>query len=188
MPHKGRWRNRLQGTGEDVSSGPVVTGEPDDVGFRVVGLKAEEESDVSATKAVDRLIWIADRAEVAIWRRQLSEQPILPFVDVLILVDRDPLVPPAVGRGELLVRLESSKPISPSSSTWKSGGSPARSCCSRRIRKPREWKVVTVILATQSGSNARMRSRISSAALRVKVIARQTSGRTPRAVTRCAMR
>ena len=52
------------------------------------------------------------------------------------------------------------------------GVKPTRSPCSRRIRTPSEWKVLTAsFAAARPPTSARARSRISSAALLVKVIA-----------------
>ena len=75
-----------------------------------------------------------------------------------------------------------------SSAMPKSGVRPARAACSRRITRPSPWKVVTVSRPACAGISLSRRSRISRAARRVKVRARQVSGATPRSVTCAAMR
>ena len=60
-------------------------------------------------------------------------------------------------------------------------GSPSRSCCSRMIRTPKAWKVLTVSPRVRSRAPASLmiRSFISAAALLVKVTARMARAGTP---------
>src|SRR3954452_8544841 len=58
----------------------------------------------------------------------------------------------------------------------------------RRIRTHAEWKVDTHIVSAAGPTRPATRSRISPAALFVKVIARTCPGRTPRAASRYAIR
>ena len=77
------------GGGEDVRGRAVVLLEPDDLGAGKVLLEAQDVGDLGAAPAVDRLVVVADAAEVA---ARLGEQPqpqILGDVGVLIFVDED---------------------------------------------------------------------------------------------------
>ena len=58
---------------------------------------------------------------------------------------------------------------------------------SRRIDRPSEWNVWTGTSPACAGRRCFSRSRISAAARRVKVTARQLSAGTPRSPTRCAI-
>jgi len=60
------------GCAEDVSGRAIVTLEPDDLGAGKVRLEAEDVVDLCAPPAVDRLIVVADAADIA---GSLSEQP-----------------------------------------------------------------------------------------------------------------
>ena len=77
---------------------------------------------------------------------------------------------------------------SASDATRKPRCKPAALWCSRRMDRPREWNVCRGTRSQASGSSARRRSRISPAARRVKVIARQQAGGTAWSETRWAMR
>jgi hypothetical protein len=77
---------------------------------------------------------------------------------------------------------------SASSATRNPGPSPTASCCSRRIRSPSPWKVVTSIRRASPGTRSSSRSWSSAAARRVKVIARHRSAGMARSSTRCASR
>ena len=61
-------------------------------------------------------------------------------------------------------------------------------CCMRRMRTHVEWNVATHIRCAVGPTSDATRSRISAAALLVKVMARICPGCTPRAPMRCAMR
>ena len=61
-------------------------------------------------------------------------------------------------------------------------------CCMRRMRTQVEWNVATHIRCATGPTSPATRSRISAAALLVKVMARIWPGCTPRSAMRCAMR
>jgi len=82
--------DRLAGRLDQGPRRAVVTGEVDHAGAGMILAEAQEETDVRPAEAVDRLVGIADRAEVRSRRRQDLDQRVLESVDVLILVDRDP--------------------------------------------------------------------------------------------------
>src|SRR4029077_19536727 len=73
---------------------------------RVVGAEAEEDADVGAAEAVDRLVGIADGAEIGAGGSEDPEERGLERIDVLVLVDRDPGEAPAVALGAVGLRLE----------------------------------------------------------------------------------
>ena len=78
-----------------------------------------------------------------------------------------------------------------SSATPNEGGSPAASGCSPRIRRPRPWNVVTVSSSAGPASTwprPASRSRISWAARRVNVMARNCRAGRPSSVTWWAIR
>ena len=82
-------RDQAGGGAEDVAGGAVVALEPDDGGAGEILLEAQDVVDLGAAPAVDRLVVVADAAEV---RRALREQPqpqVLHDVGVLVLVDQD---------------------------------------------------------------------------------------------------
>lgn len=65
---------------------------------------------------------------------------------------------------------------------------PNRSISERRMRTQAEWKVETHIILAWFPTSPATRSRISAAALLVKVMASTAPGCTPRIPTRWAMR
>ena len=65
---------------------------------------------------------------------------------------------------------------------------PKRSISARRIRTQAEWKVETHINVARLPTSSATRSRISAAALLVKVMANTAPGCTPRIPTRWAIR
>ena len=83
---------------EDGLRRAVVLLEDDDARFREVVLEVEDVADVGGAPGVDRLVGIADDADVAVARGPLLGQHVLRDVRVLELVDEDVL--PA--RGVLL--------------------------------------------------------------------------------------
>ena len=77
----------------------VVLLQADDGRLRVVALEVEDVADVGGAPGVDRLVGVADDADVGVrWRRQQPREHVLGDVRVLELVDQDVLV-------ALLVRL-----------------------------------------------------------------------------------
>ena len=91
--HQRRRRDRLHGGGQDRRRRAVVAGQPDQPGVGEVLREAQEEADVGAAERVDRLVRVADRAEVAVGRAEQPQQLVLHRVDVLVLVDEDPPPP-----------------------------------------------------------------------------------------------
>ena len=51
--------------------------------------KIQDVLDIGAAETVDRLVVVADDAEVAVAGRQQADQPVLGVVGVLVLVDQD---------------------------------------------------------------------------------------------------
>ena len=80
----------LRGSGDDGAARAVVAPERDRRRARIIAAEALEAGGIGAAKAVDRLMRIADGAEIAgRRRRELREQPVLPRIDVLELIDAD---------------------------------------------------------------------------------------------------
>ena len=77
------------GRGEDVAGRAVILFEPDDRRAGEVLLEAQDVGDLGAAPRIDRLVVVADAAQVA---ARLGEQPqpfVLALVGVLIFVDED---------------------------------------------------------------------------------------------------
>ncbi len=71
-------------------------------------LELEDVADVGAPEGVDRLVRVADHAEIPVLLGQELQQPVLGMVRVLVLVDQDvaKCLPPALARlGKALQRL-----------------------------------------------------------------------------------
>src|SRR3546814_2486429 len=82
-------RDQAGSGGEDMRRRTVVALEPDDAGAREILLEAQDVADLGATPAVDRLVVVADAAEVAVALRQEAQPEVLRDVGVLVLVDQD---------------------------------------------------------------------------------------------------
>ena len=67
----------------------IVAFEPDDLGAGEVLLEAQDVVDLGAAPAVDRLVVVADAADVRRALRQEAQPQVLRDVGVLILVDQD---------------------------------------------------------------------------------------------------
>ncbi len=80
-------RDHRRGAGKDRLGRAVVLFELDDGRVGVVLLEVEDVADVRAPPCVDRLVGIADDAEIAVARRELADQPVLHAVRVLVFVD-----------------------------------------------------------------------------------------------------
>ena len=81
--------DEVRGGGQDVRCRTVVALQPDDGGAGEILLEAQDVADLGAAPAVDRLVVVADAADVL---RALGQQPqpeILGDVGVLVLVDQD---------------------------------------------------------------------------------------------------
>ena len=75
---------------QDHRAAAVVLLESHDLRVCVVVLEVEDVADLRAAEAIDRLVRIADDADVAVGRRKLAQQVVLHAVGVLELVDEDP--------------------------------------------------------------------------------------------------
>ena len=81
--------DQVRGGGQDVRRRAVVALQPDDGGAGKILLEAQDVADLGAAPAIDRLVVVADAADVL---RALGQQPqpeILRHVGVLVLVDQD---------------------------------------------------------------------------------------------------
>ena len=67
----------------------VVLLEPDDLRAGEIALEAQDVADLGAAPAIDRLVVVADAAEIAMLLRQQPQPQILRDVGVLVLVDQD---------------------------------------------------------------------------------------------------
>ena len=72
---------------QDAARRAVVLLESDDAAAREVPLEVQDVPEVRAPEPVDRLIGVADDAEVPVDGRQLPQEPVLGGVGVLVLVD-----------------------------------------------------------------------------------------------------
>ena len=61
--------------------------QPHDIGVGVVAFEVEDIADVGAAKFIDRLVVVADHANIAVVGRELTAQQILGLVGILVLVD-----------------------------------------------------------------------------------------------------
>ncbi len=75
--------------GEDVRRRAVVLLEADDLRPGEIALEAQDVADLGAAPGVDRLIVVADAAEIAMPLRQQPQPQILRDIGVLVLVDQD---------------------------------------------------------------------------------------------------
>ena len=81
--------DQVRGGGEDVAGRAVVALQPDHGGAGEILLEAQDVVDLGAAPAIDRLVVVADAADVAAALRQQAQPEILRDVGVLILVDQD---------------------------------------------------------------------------------------------------
>ncbi len=96
---------------EDQLGRPVVLLELDDRGVGPVALEVEDVAQVRAAPRVDRLVVVADDAQVAVLRRERPDPQVLRPVRVLVLVDVE--VAPALlvpGRGRRAPRRRAGRP------------------------------------------------------------------------------
>ena len=87
------------GGGEDVRGGAVVLLEADHLRAGKILLEAEDVADLGAAPAVDRLVVVADAADVVVGAGEEAEPEVLGDVGVLVLVDED-VAEPALVLGE----------------------------------------------------------------------------------------
>ena len=74
---------------QDRLGGPVVLLQQDRARVRVVALELEDVADRGAAERVDRLVGVADHAQLAGVADDLLHQRVLGVVGVLVLVDED---------------------------------------------------------------------------------------------------
>src|SRR3954452_1918328 len=77
------------GGGEDLGGRAVILLEPDDQRAREIALEFEDVADLGATPAVDRLVVVADAAEIFVLLRQEPQPQILGDIGVLVFVDQE---------------------------------------------------------------------------------------------------
>ena len=77
---------------EDPLGGPVVLLQLHDRRVRVVPLEVEDVADVRAAPREDRLVVVADHAEVLLEAREVTQEHVLRAVRVLVLVDQDVVI------------------------------------------------------------------------------------------------
>ncbi len=93
--------DEARGGGEDVRRRAVVLLQPDDAGAGEILLEAQDVADLGAAPAIDRLIVVADAAEIAVTLRQQAQPQILRDVGVLVFVDQQIAKPVLVLRENL---------------------------------------------------------------------------------------
>ncbi len=89
-------RNHFVGRSQNCVRRPVVLLQPHDFCAGKMVFKAQDISNIRATPAIDRLIVITDRTDIAMLRRQHGHQLELDRVGILILVNKEILVAPAM--------------------------------------------------------------------------------------------
>ena len=80
--------DEARGGGEDVAGRAVVALQPDHLGAGKILLEAQDVVDLGAAPAVDRLVVVADAADVGRALRQQPQPQVLRDVGVLVLVDQ----------------------------------------------------------------------------------------------------
>ena len=77
---------------DDIAVGAIVAAQPHDLSRWKVALKLREKAHIRAPEAIDGLVRVANRADVAIGRNEVFEEPDLLLIDILVLVDGHPAV------------------------------------------------------------------------------------------------
>ena len=80
-------RNQARGDREDMPGRAVIAFEPDDFRARKIALETQDVIDLGAAPAIDRLIIVADAADVLAPLREQPQPQILGRVGVLIFID-----------------------------------------------------------------------------------------------------
>ena len=91
-------RDDAAGGGQDLRGRAVVLLQPDDQRAREIVLEAQDVADLGAAPAVDRLVVVADAAQILVLLRQEPQPQILRDVGVLVLVDQQIAEAPLVSR------------------------------------------------------------------------------------------
>ena len=89
--------DQSRGNREDVPRRSIISLEPDHLCAGKVLLEAQDVFDIRAAPGVDRLIVVADTAQIAVGLGDEPEKKILNDVRVLVLVDQDVTEAPAEG-------------------------------------------------------------------------------------------
>ena len=141
----------------------------------IVAAEAREAGGVGAAEAVDRLVRIADDAEVRAGRRQLRDQPVLLLVDVLEFVDRDEAELCAILRREV-------RPIGQRAQREADADRRSRSSCARASRARRPSTACAV--STSAGACARFAFEIARSSVSALLLRDAPS---PRRASRCVL-
>ena len=88
---------------EDVAARAIISFESDHLRAGKVPLEPQDVFDVGAAPGVDRLIVVADAAQIAVCLGEEAKPKILDDVGVLVLVDQDVAEPPPVRRENVVV-------------------------------------------------------------------------------------
>ena len=83
--------DEARGGGQDVSGGTVVLFEADDLGAGEILFELQDVADLGPAPAVDRLVVVADAADVGAALGEQAQPQILGHVGVLVLVDQQVL-------------------------------------------------------------------------------------------------
>ena len=81
--------NQPRGRAQDLRGGTIVLFQPDHLRARKILLEAQDIADLGPAPAIDRLVVIADAADIAMGLRQQPQPQILGDVGILIFVDED---------------------------------------------------------------------------------------------------
>ena len=81
--------DQSRGNGQNVPRRSIITLESNDLGAGKVLLEAQDVFDIGAAPGVDRLVVVADAAQIAVGLGDEPEKKILNDVRVLVLVDQD---------------------------------------------------------------------------------------------------
>ena len=99
-------RDEAVGGGEDVRGRAVILLEPDDLRAGEVLFEAKDVGDLGAAPGIDRLVVVADAAEVAARLGEQLQPFVLALVGVLIFVDEEIAEAVAIGVEHVGVRAE----------------------------------------------------------------------------------
>ena len=94
-------RDQARGRAEDMLRRAIVALQPDDLRAREVAFEAQDVVDLGPAPAIDRLVVVADAADIAGRGRQQPQPQILGDIGVLVLVDEDIAKAPPVFLGDI---------------------------------------------------------------------------------------
>jgi hypothetical protein len=81
--------DQARGGGQDVRGRAVVALEPDHLGPGEVLFEAQDVADLGPAPAIDRLVVVADAAEIVVAAGEQAQPEVLGHVGVLVLVDQE---------------------------------------------------------------------------------------------------